>query len=305
VKGETKQTWTTFVQVRNSSLVTYDRPDDGFRCPSWRKPPQRKGYSGEVTASTQKRITTAVDIFLQLAPEREIYNPVTKRRQKFKLSFITLTVSAHDPIEHSEGHKALKVWLQHFKRPWHRRKMSESMKTYIWKAELQERGQIHYHVITNAWLHLAEIRRVWNDLQKARGWTQDYFAQHRSHDPNSTDVHSIYKIKDVGRYLSKYIGKQQYKASPANPEAGFPALMVPIALDAKVWGCSEDLKGKKRFSCEMDKWTFLSMKSAEESDILRKFETEHCIFYDLKDKNYKPENLLSVTNSNLYQSWKK
>jgi len=252
-----------------------------------------------------KRITTAVDVFLQLAPEREIFNPVTKRHQKFKLSFITLTISAHDPVPHDEAHKALKAWLQHFKRPWHRRKMSEQMSTYLWKAELQERGQIHYHVITNAWLHLAEIRRVWNDLQKARGWTQDYFTQHRSHDPNSTDVHSIYKIKDVGRYLSKYIAKQQFKESPANPEAGFPALLIPIALDAKVWGCSEDLKGKKRFSCEMDKWTYLSMKSAAECGILKEYPTDHAKFYDLKDKKYTPADLLSSSNLQQYQSWKK
>lgn len=298
--------WTTFVQVRHNQLLTYDRPDDGFHCPSWRKPPTRRGYSGEVTASTKKRIETAVDIFLQMAPKRTIYNPVTQRNQQFQLSFITLTISAHDPIEASEGNKALKVWLQHFKRPWHKRKMSEQMSTYLWKAELQERKQLHYHIVTNAWLHFVEIRRVWNDLQKARGWTQDYCKLKGHHDPNSTDVHSIYKIRDVRRYLSKYIGKQQFIESPANPEAGFPALKIPVALDAKVWGCSEDLKGKKRFSAPMDKWTWISMQAGEQESLLRKFETEHCKFYDLKDPDKNPTtNFLSSSNLQSYQLWKK
>jgi hypothetical protein len=296
--------WETFVQVRYNQLVTFDRPEGGFRQPAWRKPPQRKGYSGEVTASTRKRIETAVDVFLQCSPKRQVFNPITKRNQQFQLSFITLTISHPDPIPASEGHKALKSWLQHFKRPWHKRKMSEVMTSYIWKAELQKRKQLHYHIATNAWLHFAEIRRVWNDLQKARGWSDSYAKAKGHHDPNSTDVHSIYKIKDVRRYLSKYIAKQEYEASPADPEAGFPALLVPITLDAKVWGCSEDLKGKKRFTEKMDKWTWLSMQAGEEMGSLRKKEVKHCNFYDTKGTQYKTEDYLSTTHAQAYQSWK-
>lgn len=295
------RTWSTFVQVRSNQLVTYDRPNDGFSCPTWRKPPTRKGYTGEVTASTKKRIETAVDIFLQMAPERRIYNPVTKRNQNFKLSFITLTVSAHEPVSTPDAHAALKVWLQHFRRPWHKRRMSEQMSTYLWKAELQKRGQIHYHLTTNAWLHLIEIRRVWNDIQKARGWTADFYKAKGHHDPNSTDVHSIYRIKDVRRYLSKYIAKQQFEPSPANPEAGFPSLMQPVTMGGKVWGCSEDLKGKKRFSEKMDAETWDNMCEAYGNGALRKYESEHCIFYD----SNQPENLLSFNHFNQYQLWQK
>ena len=285
-------------------MVTFDRPEGGFRQPAWRKPPTRRGYSGEITASTRKRIETAVDIFLQCSPKRRVFNPIIGKEQNFQLSFITLTISAHNQVPASEGHKALKSWLQHFKRPWHKKKMSEPMTSYIWKAEVQARGQLHYHLTTNAWLHFAEIRRVWNDLQKARGWTNDYFLLKGHHDPNSTDVHSIYKIKDVRRYLSKYIAKQEYTDSPADPEAGFPALKVPIVLDAKVWGCSEDIKGKKRFTEKIDKWTWLSMKSGTDSGDLRKKEVKHCNFYDVQGNRFKTEDYLSTNHLQAYQKWK-
>lgn len=302
---EISKNWSTYVQVRHNQLVMYDRPDEGFRVPSWRKPPTKKGYSGTITDSTRKRIETAVDVFLQLAPKRRIYNPITDKHQDFQLSFITLTVSAHDPIPASEGHKALKSWLQHFKRPWHKRKMSEPMTTYLWKCELQKRGQIHYHLTTNSFLHHVEIRRVWNDLQKARGWLDDFKRLRDSYDANSTDVHSVYKVKDIRRYLSKYIAKQQYYESPANPEAGFPALLLPVTLDAKVWGCSEDLKGRKRFSEKLDKWTHLSIESGKQSGYLREFETEHCKFLDLKTKDFKTEDFLSSQLRQDYEDWKK
>jgi hypothetical protein len=297
--------WSTFVQVRHNQLVKYDRPDEGFRVPAWRKPPTKKGYSGTITDSTRKRIETAVDIFLQLAPKRRIYNPITDKHQDFQLSFITLTVSAHNPVPASEGHKALKVWLQHFKRPWHRRKMSEPIFTYLWKCELQKRGQIHYHLTTNSFLHLVEIRRVWNDLQKARGWLDDYHRQTGKWDANSTDVHSVYRVKDVRRYLSKYIAKQQYEVSPADPEAGFPALWVPVTLDAKVWGCSEDLKGKKRFSEKLDKWTHISIESGKMSGMLKEYETEHCKFLDVKTKEFQTVDFLSTQLRQDYENWKK
>lgn len=287
--------------MRSNQLVTFDRPDQGFEVPSWRKPPTRKGYSGGITASTRKRIETAVDIFLQLAPVRYIHNPVTGRRQKFQLSFITLTVSAHDPVPTKEAHAALKIWLQHFKRPWHKRRMSEQIKSYLWKAELQERDQIHYHITTSSFLHLAEIRRVWNDIQKARGWTQDYFKLKGHHDPNSTDVHSVRNIKDVQRYLSKYLSKQQYRPAPTNPEAGFPALLVPVTLDGKVWGCSEDLKGKKRFTEKLDADTWDNMCEAYGNGALKEHKTEHAKFY----KTSAPTNLLSFSHFQNYISWKK
>lgn len=297
--------WETFVQVRDGQLLTYDRPVEGFRVPSWRKPPSRKGYSGEVTNSTKKRIATAVDIFLQRSQTRTIYNPILKKDTKFRLSFITLTIAHPTPIPASEGHKALKSWLQHFKKPWSKRKMSEPMSTYLWKAELQKRQQLHYHLITNSWLHFAEIRRVWNDLQKARGWTEAYCSRHGHHDPNSTDVHSIYKIRDVRKYLTKYISKQEYTASPANPEAGFPALLEPIRLDAKVWGCSENLKGAKRFTAKMDKWTWISIQAGTESETLKKYECEHAKFYDLHGKEFTAADYLSSSNRADYEAWLK
>lgn len=296
----TSKNWRTYCQVRNGSLVLYDRPDEGFEMPSWRKPPSRKGYSGEVTEGTRKRIAMAIDIFLQISPPRFIHNPVTQRRQKFQLSFITLTISRAEEVPASEGHKALKVFLQHFKKPWSKRRMSEQMRTYIWKAEVQKRGQLHYHITTNVFLHLVEIRRVWNDIQRSRGWLDEYHKAYGKWDANSTDVHSVYKLKDVGRYLQKYIAKQEFRPSAAAAEAGFPCLLEPVRLDAKVWGCSEDLKGAKRFTAELDELTWDTICDAYGAGAIKYKEMERCRFLQTKDA----DNLLSYSLNNSYQSWK-
>lgn len=295
-----QKTWETYIQIRNNSAVLYDLPAEGFNVPSYRKPPARKGYSGEVTESTRKRISTAIDVFLQVSPVRFIHNPVTQRRQKFQLSFITLTISHPHPVPASEGHKALKVFLQHFKRPWHKRKMSEPMKTYIWKAELQKRGQLHYHLTTNVFLHLVEIQRVWNDIQRKRGWLDDYHRRLGKWDANSTDVHGVRRLKDVGRYLTKYISKQEFRPANVNPEAGFPALLEPARLDAKVWGCSEDLKGKKRFSTKIDDITWDIICDAYGAGAISYKDMERCRFVQAKEAS----NLLSEAKMLDYEAWK-
>lgn len=295
-----KKTWETYLQVRYNQALLYDLPKEGFDRPAWMKPPARKGYSGEVTEHTRKRIRTAIDVLLQKSKERQIVNTVTNRKQKFQLSFITLTISQTETVQASEGHKALKIWLQHFRRPWRKAQMSEQLKSYVWKAELQKRNQLHYHITANSFLHFAEIRRVWNDIQRSRGWLDEYHAKTGKWDANSTDVHAVYKIKDVSRYLSKYIAKQEYKVSPANCEAGFPALLEPIRLDAKVWGCSEDVKGVKRFSCLLDGDTWNAIVEASGNGALKVKEMERCRFLDAQA----PESLLSYKHFKNYELWK-
>lgn len=291
------KTWATKVQVRNNQLMLYDYPIEGYSQPAWRKPPTRKGYSGEVTKETVRRIKQAVDVFLQLSEQRKVTNPTNGKMMPFKASFITLTVSALKPIRCDEGHDALKSFLQHFKRPWHKRKMSEQVKSYLWKAELQKRGQLHYHITTNSFLHWVEIRRVWNDLQNSRGWLEDYKARYNNKDPNSTDVHAAYKKKDMGRYLSKYLAKGEFIDCS---HMGFPQLRVPVLLGGKVWGCSNDLKGKQRFNGVLDEDTWERICIAQGNDDLKVKHMERCRFLDMQH----PENLLSDDLYQGYEDWK-
>lgn len=281
---EHERKWVTFGQVRSNQIVTFDRPEEGFRQPVWRKPPARKGYSGGITKSTAKRIKTAVDIFLQMSEVRDVYNPVLKKNVKFQLSFITLTIAQQEQVKIEEGHAALKVWLQHFKKPW-RKSISEEMKTYLWKCELQKRGQLHYHITTNSFLHFAEIRRVWNDLQRRRGWLDEYHTKKGHWDANSTDVHSVYKVKNIERYLSKYLAKDD----PSQK------------LDSgKLWGCSNDLRGKKRFTFEMDEFTWKRIEEGTQSGEVRLYKCDHAKFYE----RAAAKELLGKSQRFEYEMWK-
>lgn len=292
----TDKAYIPHIQVRSNALVYYEVPEI---------PPNHqrhklqgiKTYGGTVTDSAAKRIKRTVDVFLQRSPERRVLNTATGGWMDFRLNFVTLTVSAHRNIEAKEGHAALKVFLQHFKQPPTKKAISEQLKSYLWKCELQERGQIHYHLTTNSFLHHGHIRRVWNGIQFRRGWLEDFKASQGHTNANSTDVHAVYKVRDIQAYLSKYLSKSGKKDVS---EYGFPVLEYVPTINGKIWDCSNDLK-IKRFADEMDSGTEVLLRDGLSTGDIRQISFPRCEVFCTD----RPTNYLSIKTFNDYQGWKK
>lgn len=285
-----------YVQVRSNALIFYEVPERPF-LHKRHQLSLHKSYSGVVTDHAAKRIKRTVDVFLQRSPERTIVNTATGKQMQFRLNFVTLTISAHKPISAKEGHKALKVFLQHFKAVPSKKSVSEQLGSYIWKAELQERGQLHYHITTNSFLHHGHIRRVWNGIQFRRGWLED-FKQSQGHtNANSTDVHAVYKVRDIQAYLSKYLSKTGKKDVS---EYGFPVLCYEPKIEGKVWDCSNDLK-IKRFADEMDSDTEDRIRDGVASGDIRQISFPKCEVFCTD----RPTAYLSNPVFKEYQLWKK
>ena len=114
------------------------------------------------------------------------------------------------------------------------------MKNYIWVAELQTNGNIHFHITTDIYVHYMEIRRVWNKSLELLGYVSEYQETRQNmsfldysywriqggssdqtkieksynhgqntnwRDPNTVDIKSVKNIKSMGAYLAKYISK--------------------------------------------------------------------------------------------------
>jgi hypothetical protein len=282
------------VQVRENCLCLYEVPAIPFRGAK-HELKGYKTYTGEVTQHAQKRIKEVVDIFLQRTPKRRIFNPVSKTNHDFRLSFLTLTISRHERVSGKEGHEALKVFLQHFRRPPSKKAVSEQLKSYLWKAELQERNQLHYHLTSDAFLHFGEVQRVWNGIQDRRGWLCDYRRNFGKSNPNSTDVHNVYKVKDLGAYLSKYLSKEEFFDAS---HLGFECPLIRRNIGAKTWDCSNNLK-IKRFSDVVDEETNSKVLSAIRNGKARELRLEKCTIVQLKN----PLELLSQRTKSDYQNW--
>lgn len=220
--------------MRDKTILVYDQYEGNvsnslaLRRSLNMKEINKNRYSGKMTGGAKKRLARAVILLCESTKEVKIYNEFTKKNFKHRMSFITLTVS--NSTKNLTGKEAYNLLLQHFLQ-WLRR--TKKATTYIWKAELQKRGQIHYHITTPTFISYLSIRLKWNELQQKARLLDQWYIEKKNYDPNSTDIHEVRKIRDMASYLVKEISK-----SIQNTES----------IGGKVWDCSMNLKVNKYFS---------------------------------------------------------
>lgn len=182
--------------IRNSFIATYCIWDGDRR----RIPPQPKSNQAQahLSAKARQRLTIAIELLTSAAQTKRLWWSEEKRYVSFKLSFVTLTLpSKQVHPDNVIREKLLKPFLR-----WWRDKNPSLL--YIWKAEVQDNGNIHFHLTTNAFIHWRHLRRKWNQCVNALG----YVDRCKVSDPNSTDVHSVKNIRNLAAYLCSYMSKK-------------------------------------------------------------------------------------------------
>jgi len=308
---------THYLQIRNSSMIYYSVADKDVFAPTGKRKEFGKTYcaedeynegeseiektnvetySGVVTKGACKRIRIAVDIMLQITKPIKIYNPIIQKEVDFKLSFITLTIS--DNSRFISGAECYKTCLKPFL-DWLRR--TQKCNTYIWKAERQKQldangniklsnGQLHYHLTCNSFILHDVLRKKWNSLQKTAGYLEDYAIKFKNYNPNSTDIHSVHKVKNLEAYLVKYISKDAIQLETETTEE----FNNRVSVDGKVWDCSSNLRGVKFFKVEYNDLTHLKLTKDSNNNKLKKIPIDFCDFYVCNDS--KPTDYLEAND---------
>lgn len=263
------------LQIRHSEALIYQQWNGTRHPPKERQLEalaSSEKYSGQITKGNIKRMRKAISLLIQKSPVRRIFNTVSNRFHDFSIGFMTLTIADQRNDSASDVYKKCLApflkWLRY-----------RGVKDYVWKAELQERGTLHYHIAINEFVHYQFIRDKWNIYQKKAGYLNNFAKQYGHFKPNSTDIHAIQKINNVEAYLTKYLIK----------EGGGK-------IDSKIWDCSTNLKKAKYFATE------LTWRNLEE---LRKYSTsekigEHCTVFRMPAG--KAKIVLDSWQMNLYQN---
>jgi len=155
----------------------------------------------QISKAAKKRIRTAINWLYALSEDKKVKNPTTGKYYTFRLNFITLTLSA--PQKHDDEY-IKKYMLNRFLEVM---RHEYNMKSYVWKAEAQENGNIHFHITSNRYIDYQRLRDIWNNIQEKHGYIDQYFATNGHKDPNSTDIHSIRKVRNLAAYLATYMTK--------------------------------------------------------------------------------------------------
>lgn len=206
---------------------------------------ESKTYSGELTQCAKKRLKRAITLITATAKPKKAMSFKTNSEFTFKLNFITLTLPCPQGNRSDKEVKkeVLDVWIKAAKRRF-------DLKSYVWRAERQKNGNIHFHMITDVYIPYDQLRDTWNDRLNRLGYIDKFEEKHKHRHPNSTDVHAIKNIKNLASYFMKYMAKDAEEGDQ---------------IEGKLWDCSANLKQKH--NCEM-------LIDTEEMELIRKADAD-------------------------------
>lgn len=176
-------------------------------------------FTGRLSSGSKAKVTRIINnwvdsIFIYNSSPRKGF-----RKKKRKLVMITLTLS-RPQFESDEDVKRnlLNKFLTYLRR-------SHPHTLYLWKAEKQKNGNLHFHIIADNYISKEWVRLSWNSLQEKYF---DYFFEDKSDRDSlwpSTQVEAIRDISKGASYLIDYITKEEDK----------------IIVDGRLWSCSREL----------------------------------------------------------------
>jgi hypothetical protein len=225
-------------------------------------------HTGIVSKKAVKRLYTAMDWLLLIARNKWAENSHNHRLFKYKLGLLTLTLPCEQIMHKYDPRPSIKrfhtvpetgervpipnpltpkqqsdLFLKHFalNNFFTQLRTKYELQNYIWKAEPQENGNIHFHIVVDKYFDHAAIRPLWNSILDNYGYIEKYRTNqmefHKNgfrprpelfkkwslrkqidayksgrinnwNNPNSTDgPHSLKKIRNAKAYLAKYLTK--------------------------------------------------------------------------------------------------
>lgn len=220
------------LQVRSKTILLYNqytgqRNGKIIRSQNRYNVNQHATYAGQITQHSKKRIARAISLLNQMSPWKKVLSPFSKKLIDFKLSFMTLTIPDNTYIEGKAAYqRLLKPFLRKMKNKY-------GLNSYVWKAELQQRGQIHYHITSNCYIPYSAIQQEWNNIIRKEGLMDEFITKHGHDNPHSTEIKSVKNVSNIEAYLVKYVCKEDEQGR---------------TISGKIWGCSDNLKGASYFS---------------------------------------------------------
>lgn len=239
-------------------------------------------YNGKMSECSRKRLRKAINILNTISDWQNVYNPIIRGIQSYRLTFITLTIPFNGvAIDHKLA------YLKLFKPMLRIMRDKFKMTSYIWKAELTKKNQLHYHLTSNIFIRHDLVRFQWNKLLRKLRLLDKYAAEKGHYNAPSTEIRSVRNDKDIEIYLSKYISKVDDKERH---------------IDGKIWDCSLNLKKAKKFKICLDSKHIDNIAALYAKGV--KYEFEDDFFCYINFVNEAPLMILNGLEHKLFREWK-
>jgi len=243
-----------------------------------------KNHPFYLSSVSSSKLKDSVNTMLHCSKPRTVWRRDGKPIYNFRQAFITLTLPA---VQMHSDTTIKKECLNQFFTELRQR---YGVKNYVWKAELQDKGNIHFHIFIDKFIDYKVVRWNWNRIISKLGYIDQYankmqklsleqYAELRGKkpvevfeafkvgvknnwsDPNSVDIRSIYSERDMAIYVAKYVTKSQSAVMLAGKD-GTGKRKINISLLAREscfgrsWGRSYSLVNVKYIF----KWNYHDMR---------------------------------------------
>lgn len=215
-----------------------------------------KKHNGVFSSQASRKLGRSIDYLLFMSNDKVLPASAIGKSYKFKIAFITLTLPSGqihpDNVIKSE---CLNQFLIEIRKRY-------KVRNYIWRSEKQANKNIHFHLLIDKFIPWSELRDRWNRIINKLGYVDRYRTKmlefHRQgfrsrsdllkvwpyasqvkayqtgssqgwHSPNTTDIHSLQKVKKIKDYFIKYFTKSEQSEG----------------LSGRMWGSNYELSRAK------------------------------------------------------------
>jgi hypothetical protein len=229
---------------------------------------------------------------------------VNTGKGKEKITFLTLTL----PSKQVHGDKVikdkcLKQFLTEIRSKY-------EVEKFIWKAEKQAQGQLHFHILLDKFLPAKDVREMWNRIINKLGYVYEYHKKMNALEwcgyrdmrlkeikgkpsekqkksirnaykkgvasnwmnPNSTDIENLKKVGNIAAYCAKYMSKEHKGVAKEI-----------LKIDGRIWFSSQSVSKMKN----------LLLVSADDQTYIEEF-AEMLKRYQDKNKVYEAEHAIML-----------
>lgn len=248
-------------------------------------------HGGRISANSSRKIRNAIDWLLASAEEKYLYSKKNNRFYTWKLSFLTLTLPTQGNMTDTQVKSILNSFLT-------LAKYNYGLHSYIWKAEPQSRGVIHFHLTSDCYMWKNSVRFEWNRLLSKHGLNNGHS------DAPSTKIHSTYRVKNMAAYLTKYFIKPpakftsppfkakygglaiSYKGDPDKVSINWQNIFYVRPISGRLWGCSHSLSEARSLSYTVDTSEMRAMNSELRQAKTKEVQKTYCNFHHLPADYY-------------------
>jgi len=227
----------------------------------------KKFHNFEISKNANKTMREKINWLYYLSKNRYKKTYTGKSIYNYKLSFVTLTLPS------TQIHTTAFITKNIFNQFLTEIRTRSGMNNYVWRLEFQKNRNVHYHLVTDAYLDYHFILKIWNRIINKFGYVDSYAQRFRNMNlskyneitnkynkidfdvikkryakgikskwmqPNSVDVKSVVSNKAIGNYIAKYFSKDSDADNKCNSLDN-----EKNSFSLRLWFCSRTLSKLK------------------------------------------------------------